>query len=97
VTSGEGEVMTNFNHSESNGRQSGKGDFGMFARGFSRALAAIYIGIGTTFFDQLVAEGKLPAPIKIGARRVWDRYDLDTAFEAFKETEIETTKNSWDD
>jgi predicted DNA-binding transcriptional regulator AlpA len=89
--------MTKFNDFENHGGQSAKGIFGMLGRGFSRTLAAAYIGIGTTFFDLLVAEGKLPAPVKIGARRVWDRYDLDVAFEAMKEAETETTKNSWDD
>ena len=89
--------MTKSNNFDNNNGQSAKSIFGMLARGLNRIFAAEYIGISATFFDQLVAEGKLPTPIKIGARRVWDRYDLDAAFEAMKEVETESTKNSWDD
>ena len=77
--------------------QLAKSILSMFARGLSRTSAAAYLGIGTTFFDQLVAEGKLPPPVEIGARRVWDRYELDASFDAFKEANAETAKNSWDD
>lgn len=76
--------------------QLAKSILSMSARGLSRTSAATYLAIGTTFFDQLVAEGKLPPPVAIGARRVWDRYELDAAFDAFKEVKAETTKNSWD-
>ena len=89
--------MTKISDLEAGIGPSNKSILSMFARGLSRIFAAAYIGISTTFFDQLVAKGKLPPPVKIGARLVWDRFDLDAAFEAMKEVKIETTKNSWDD
>ena len=51
-------------------------------RGLDRSEAAAYIGIGVTKFDVLVADGRMPAPKMIDARRVWDRLALDKAFAA---------------
>lgn len=51
-------------------------------RGLSREEAAAYIGVGTTKFDALVADGRMPAPKRIDGRRVWDRLALDKAFAA---------------
>lgn len=63
-------------------------------RGLSRDESAMYIGIGTGLFDQLVSEGKMPKPIKIASRLVWDIRALDTAFDDLKD---EPTGTSWDD
>lgn len=49
-------------------------------RGLSREEAARYVGIGPTLFDQLVEQGKMPKPARIGRRAIWDRYKLDAAF-----------------
>lgn len=49
-------------------------------RGLGREAAAYYIGIGTTLFDTLVAEGRMPKPKLINSRKVWDRQELDIAF-----------------
>jgi hypothetical protein len=49
-------------------------------RGLGREAAAYYIGIGTTLFDTLVAEGRMPKPKFINSRKVWDRQELDIAF-----------------
>jgi len=47
-------------------------------RCLSRELAARYVGLGTTLFDKLVAEGRLPKSLKISdGRVVWDRLALD--------------------
>jgi hypothetical protein len=54
----------------------------------------MYIGISATKFDELVADGRMPAPIKIDARKVWDVRALDLAFDALA-SESSTT-NSWD-
>lgn len=51
-------------------------------RGLSREAAAQYVGIGPTKFDEMVADGRMPAPKRIDARKVWDRDALDRAFEA---------------
>lgn len=49
-------------------------------RGLSREEAARWIGIGTTKFDELVANGRMPRPKRIDGRVVWDRIALDAAF-----------------
>jgi len=51
-------------------------------RGLSREQAAAYCGIGTSLFDNLVESGVFPTPKALGARRVWDRLELDKAFSA---------------
>jgi excisionase family DNA binding protein len=49
-------------------------------RGMSREEAARYIGVGTTKFDEMVADRRMPRPKKIDGRVVWDRIALDAAF-----------------
>ena len=49
-------------------------------RGLSRIEAAAYIGIGTSKFDELVADGRMPRPKIIDKRKTWDRYALDAAY-----------------
>jgi predicted DNA-binding transcriptional regulator AlpA len=41
-------------------------------RGLSREEAAMYIGISPSKFDELVGDGRMPAPVKIDGRKVWD-------------------------
>lgn len=49
-------------------------------RGLCREDAALYIGVGTTTFDKLVGEGRMPKPIRLGKRTIWDRLKLEAAF-----------------
>lgn len=56
-----------------------------FARGLNREAAARYVGVGVTLFDAMVADGRMPPPKVINARRVWDRRRLDDCFEALPE------------
>lgn len=49
-------------------------------RGLSREEAARYIGVGATLFDEMVEDGRMPKPKRIGKRVVWDRLKLDAAF-----------------
>ena len=51
-------------------------------RGLSRAEAAMYVGIGTTKFDELVDDGRMPKPKKVDGRKVWDLRKLDIAFDS---------------
>jgi predicted DNA-binding transcriptional regulator AlpA len=64
-------------------------------RGLSRAAAAQYVGIGQTKFDELVADGKMPRPFSIGARKLWDLRALNQAIDALAETANEA--NEWDE
>jgi hypothetical protein len=49
-------------------------------RGLSREEAARYVGVGTTKFDEMVVDGRMPKPKLIDSRVVWDRMALDAAF-----------------
>ena len=63
------------------------------ARGLQRDLAARYIGVGSTKFDELVADGRMPKPRRIDGRKVWDRLELDAGFDALPN---EQEENPWD-
>ena len=58
--------------------------------------AAMYIGISAGKFDEMVADGKMPEPVKIDSRKLWDIRSLDLAFDALPR-ENETKGSSWDD
>jgi predicted DNA-binding transcriptional regulator AlpA len=55
---------------------------GLAPRGLSREQAAAYVGVGVTLFDAMVDDGRMPRPKRLNARLVWDRLQLDRAFEA---------------
>ncbi|KKZ86233.1 hypothetical protein B5K05_17385 [Rhizobium phaseoli] len=56
-------------------------------RGLSRYEAARYIGISPTVFDELVAEGKMPRCKHSQGQKIWDRVQLDIAFDALDSDE----------
>lgn len=49
-------------------------------RGLCREEAARYIGVGSTKFDEMVKDGRMPRPKRLDNRTVWDRVALDIAF-----------------
>ncbi|WOH58520.1 hypothetical protein [Bradyrhizobium sp. BWC-3-1] len=49
-------------------------------RGMPREEAARYIGVGTTKFDEMVADGRMPRPKKIDGRVIWDRLRVEATF-----------------
>jgi predicted DNA-binding transcriptional regulator AlpA len=51
-------------------------------RGLSRIEAAVYVGLGVTKFDELVAAGQMPKAKRFGGRVLWDIRELDMAFDA---------------
>jgi predicted DNA-binding transcriptional regulator AlpA len=63
-------------------------------RGLSRDESAMYIGISAGKFDELVADGRMPTPVKIDSRKVWDVRALDLAFDAL--VSESSSPNSWD-
>jgi hypothetical protein len=67
---------------------------GALPRGLCREAAAEYVGVGTTKFDEMVRDGRMPKPRQIDARRIWDRYALDLSFEALP---TEAERNPWDE
>jgi predicted DNA-binding transcriptional regulator AlpA len=46
----------------------------------SREEAARYVGVGTTKFDEMVADKRMPKGKRVDGRVIWDRYALDLAF-----------------
>lgn len=64
-------------------------------RGLSRAEAAEYIGIGTTKFDSLVQDGRMPKPKRIDGRTIWDRVAIDRAFDVLDAPD-QAGANPWD-
>jgi hypothetical protein len=56
----------------------------------------MYIGVSAGKFDEMVADGRMPEPVKIDSRKLWDIRSLDLAFDALPR-EHETTGSSWDD
>ncbi|WP_298936883.1 hypothetical protein [uncultured Ruegeria sp.] len=65
-------------------------------RGLSRREAAYYVGVSPSFFDDLVKDGRMPAPKRINSRVLWDRMTLDDAFDALPDVDSQTV-NPWDE
>jgi len=59
----------------------------------NEALWAQYVGVGTTLFDEMVKDGRMPAPKRINGKTIWDRVQLDEAFMALP---CEADDNPWD-
>jgi predicted DNA-binding transcriptional regulator AlpA len=62
-------------------------------RGLSREESAAYVGVGTTKFDEMVDDGRMPKPVRIDGRNIWDRRALDQSFDALGTSE---SVNPWD-
>lgn len=62
-------------------------------RALNRAEAAVYVGLSATAFDKLVQDAKMPKPVRLGTRVVWDIHALDAAFDRLAELDA---KNVWD-
>ena len=56
-------------------------------RGLSRVQSAAYVGVSPRMFDELVADGRMPKPVRINSRVLWDRFQLDEAFAALSDTD----------
>jgi predicted DNA-binding transcriptional regulator AlpA len=56
----------------------------------------VYIGISPSKFDQLLKDGQMPQPRRIGTRKIWDIRELDIAFEALP-SNSPRPDTSWDD
>lgn len=50
--------------------------------GLSREVAAAFIDVSPSKFDQMVQDGRMPKPKQVDARRVWSRIAVEKAFAA---------------
>jgi len=62
-------------------------------RGLKRTEASEYVGVSPTTFDLMVSDRKMPKPVRIGSRTVWDIQAVDVAFEVLV---AEGGNNPWD-
>jgi hypothetical protein len=58
-------------------------------RGLSRQEAAEYAGVGTTLFDRLILQGKMPDGRKVEGRKIWDIRQLDQAMDELFEMPVD--------
>jgi excisionase family DNA binding protein len=65
-------------------------------RGLRAEQAAVYLGMGLSKFRELVEAGRLPKPRIIDSMRVWDRLELDAAFDEFVKPGDDGRPNSFD-
>ena len=56
-------------------------------RGLSRVQAAAYVGVSPSLFDVMVKDARMPKPMRINARTVWDRVKLDEAFATLSDSD----------
>lgn len=68
--------------------------FGVLPRGLRREQAAAYIGVSPSKWDELVADGIMPQPKRVGARVIWDLRNIDLAFDDLPDRQA---VNEWDD
>ena len=68
-----------------------------FALGLSRETAARFVGVSPTTFDGLVADGLMPSPRRIRRRKLWDRRELEAAFDQLPHDGGDVAENNpWD-
>ncbi|HEY8596654.1 MAG TPA: XRE family transcriptional regulator [Devosiaceae bacterium] len=66
-------------------------------RGLNRAQAAHYVGVSPSKFDEMVADGLMPRPRVVGARKIWDLRELDLSFDDLPREDEPVKANPWDE
>ena len=66
-------------------------------RGLRAARAAAYLGMSETSFLKLVAQELLPQPKRVKGMSIWDRFELDAAFEALTDDDEPQRRNTMDE
>lgn len=64
--------------------------------GLSREMSAAYVCVGTTLFDEMVIDGRMPPPRLINGRTVWDQEEVYFAFKAIPHRGGAPKKSDWD-
>ena len=65
----------------------------------SREAAAAYVGVGTSKFDEMVVDGRMPRPRCIDRRKVWDTRLIDAQIDELPIDRADATNadNGWKD
>ncbi|WP_313902123.1 hypothetical protein [Methylobacterium sp. E-046] len=66
-------------------------------RGLNRQEAARYVGISAPKFDDLVRDGQMPQPFRIGSRTIYDLRKLDAAFDVLSAPEEVDSFADWEE
>ena len=56
-------------------------------RGLSVIDASTYVGVSRSKFLELVSDGRMPEPLRLDRRRIWDIRELDAAFDNLRDQE----------
>lgn len=64
-------------------------------RGLRRDTAAAYVGVSASKFDEWVQRGVMPKPKRVDNCVIWDRFQLDDAFEHL--SDAPPAGNDWDE
>ena len=67
-----------------------------FAIGLSRETAARFVGVSPNTFDKMVDEGVMPKARVYGRRKLWNRLDIQSAFDALPADGNASDVNPWD-
>ena len=66
-------------------------------RGMRIARAAAWVGMSERMFLDMVKEGVMPKPMRVKGMTIWDRLELDAAFDRLKPDDQEPGRpNPWD-
>lgn len=67
-------------------------------RGMRLEAAAAWVGLGRTKFLEMVTDGRMPKGKLVDSCRVWDRFQLDEAFDALPDEtgEPSSVKTGWE-
>lgn len=63
-------------------------------RGLRREGAAAYVGVSPSKFDEWVKDGRMPKPFRVDNCVLWDRRQLDVAFDSL--SDAPPVGNDWD-
>ena len=55
------------------------------------------MGVGVTLFDTMVRDGRMPKPIRVNTRSVWDRLQLDEAVTLLRDEAENSVRDTWAD
>lgn len=69
------------------------------ALGLGQADAAAFVGVSATTFRAMVEDGRMPRPRRVGTRRLWNRREIEAAFDALpaEGEDAAGEANEWDE